>query len=138
MGGASTGAPVVSISASTARDLSSYRYYAGKLDTNGKIDYFDSSAAANGACGIIDSKPAAEAGAPGDLAVLGRTRMIVDGTTPIAIGDHLGSNSAYKGVKVSGDDAFYFATALEASSADGDLIDVLLVGPGYISGAGDD
>jgi len=119
-----------------ARDLSSYQYYAMKLDSNGRVDYGDSSGGAI-VLGPLRNKPS-ELGGEAEVALIGTALLIVDATTDIAVGDFIGSNSAYKGVKVSGDDAYYFAIALEAATEDGDLIEVLLVGPSYISGSGDD
>ncbi len=126
--------------APAARDLSDYQNYAVKLNTSGEIDYYDSSAAAAHACGVLVNKPAAEVGAECEMARIGDiVLMVVNGNVgAIAIGDPIGSNSEYKGVKVSGDDAFYFATALAASTEDGDLIPVEICGPCYISGSGDD
>jgi hypothetical protein len=131
--------PSALISRPTARDLSSYQYYAMKIDTNGDIDYGDSSGGAI-VLGPLNDKPAAATGAEANIAVGGTALLIVNGTVNggIAAGAFIGSNNAYKGVNVTGDDAFYFAIALEASTADGDIIEVLLVGPSYISGSGDD
>jgi hypothetical protein len=130
--------PVALISRPTARDLSAKQYYAMKLDSSGDVDYADSS---NGdiALGPLNNEPGAATGAEGSIAVLGTALMIVDGTAGggISIGSKLGSNSAYEGVAVTADDGYYFAIALEASSADGDIIEVLLVGPSYISAATD-
>lgn len=122
-----------------ARDLSNYQYYAGKLNTSGDVDYGDSSSA-DIVLGPINNEPAAATGAEVELAVGGTALLIVNGTVNggIAVGSFIGSNTAYKGVNVTGDDAYYFAIALEASTADGDIIEVLLVGPSYISGSGDD
>jgi hypothetical protein len=128
------------LSAPAVRDLSSYQNYAVKLNTDGEIDYYDSSAAAAHMCGVLVNKPAAEAGAECEMARIGDiVLMVVNGAAgAIAIGTPIGSNSEYKGIAVSGDDAFYFATALAASTTDEDLIPVEICGPSYISGSGDD
>lgn len=126
------------ISRPTARDLSEYQYYAMCVNSSGDIDYADSSAGTM-ALGPLDNKPAAATGAEGEIAVGGTALMIVDGTQNggITAGVTLiGSNSAYKGVAVTADNAYFFALALESSSADGDIIEVKLCGPGYI-GAGE-
>jgi hypothetical protein len=126
--------PNALISRPTARDLSSYQYYAMKLNSSGDIDYADSSAAEK-ALGPLENEPAAATGAEGSIAVGGTALLIVNGTVNggISIGSFIGSNAAYKGVNVTGDTAYYFAIALEASAADGDIIEVLLVGPSYIA-----
>jgi hypothetical protein len=110
-----------------------------KVDTNGDVDYADSSAGAI-ALGPLNNEPSAATGAEAEIAILGTALLMVDGTVNggIAVGGFIGSNSAYKGVNVTGDDAYYFCIALEASTADGDIIEVLLTGPSYISGSADD
>jgi len=115
-----------------ARDLSSYRFHAMKIDTSGNIDYTNTASGAH-ALGILQNNPAA-AGREAEIATEGSSLLYVDGNSPnIAIGDLIGSNSSYHGVKVSADKAKYFAMAMEASAADGDLIEVKIVGPGTIS-----
>ena len=65
--------------------------------------------------------------------------MVVNATSDISQGALLGSGNDYHGVEVTGDDAVYFAMALEDATEDGDTIEVLLMGgPHYISGSGDD
>lgn len=126
------------LSRPAARDLSAYQYYAMKVDTNKDVDYGDSSAGAI-VLGPLENKPDNAAGAECDIAIAGTALLIVDGTAGggISVGSKIGSNNAYKGVAVTADDAYFFAVALEASTADGDIIEVLLVGPGYISAATD-
>jgi hypothetical protein len=102
-----------------------------KMDTDGRIDYGDSSAGAI-VLGPLRNKPEA-LGEEAEIALFGTALLKVDGSTPIAEGDKIGSNSSYVGVKVTADKALYFAIALEPSDADGDLIEVLLCGPSYIS-----
>jgi len=128
--------PAGTITREAARDLSSYQYHAMKLDSNGAIDYVDTSSAGH-AAGVLQNAPAA-AGREAEIATEGTSLLYVDGSgssNAIAIGDLLGSNSAYRGVKVSSDQARYFCQAMEASSAAGDLIEVKLLGPNTISAA---
>ena len=114
-----------SLTRPSARDLSSYQYHAMKIDTSDQIDYVDTSSA--GTCiGILQNKPDT-AGEEGEIAIAGTSLLIVTATsTNIAVGDKLGSDASYHGAKVSTDTSKYFAIALEASTADGDLIEVLL------------
>ncbi|MFA5387200.1 MAG: hypothetical protein WC322_02280 [Candidatus Paceibacterota bacterium] len=124
---------VFEVTREAARDLSDYQYHAMKIDTSNQIDYVDTSSAGAG-IGILQNKPEAE-GQEAEVRVLGTSLMYVDGNSiNIGVEDMLGSNSNYHGVKVDADKDQYFAIALEASSADGDLIEVLLLGgPHYIS-----
>ena len=114
------------------RDLSAYQYHAVKIDTDGLIDYADSSAT-DLPLGILQNKPSA-ANAEAEVAILGTSLMVVNATTDITQGDLLGSTSAYHGVKVTANKAVYMAMALEDATEDGDIIEVLLMGgPRYIS-----
>jgi len=131
--------PAGLITREAARDLSDYQYHAMKIDSNGRWDYADTSGG-DIALGILQNKPEA-LGEEAEVATRGTSLMSVDGNAGgITLGSSfLGSEAtSYDGVAVSGDDAFYFAIALESSSSDGDLIEVLLVGPSYISGSDDD
>jgi hypothetical protein len=114
------------------RDLSSYQYHAMKIDTDQYIDYVDTSSAGP-VNGILQNKPDA-ALKEAEIATEGTSLMVVDGNSPnISEGTKLGSNSAYHGVAVSADKAIYFAIAMEPSTADGDIIEVKLVGEQNIS-----
>lgn len=120
------------ITRGAARDLSSYQFHAMKLDTSALVDYVNS-ASAGVPVGVLQNAPAA-AGAEAEVATEGTSLLFVDGASVnIAIGDLLGSNSNYHGAKVTADKAVYFAQAMEASTADADLIEVKLLGGGYIS-----
>lgn len=126
--------PTGLITRGAARDLSSYQYHAVKLDSSGDVDYVDTSSAGH-SIGVLQNAPAAAA-RNAEVATEGTSLLVVDGASSnIAIGDLLGSNSAYHGVKVSADLAAYFCQAMEASTADGDLIEVNLLGPNTISAA---
>jgi len=116
----------------SARDLSSYQYHAIQ-QVNQTYDYVDTSS--TGICnGILQNAPTATAQAA-EIATGGSSLMIVDGNSPnISVGSFIGSNSSYHGVAVSSDKDQYFAVAMEASTADGDLIEVkLLGGPQYLA-----
>lgn len=112
------------------RDLSSYQYHAVTLDTDGNIDYCDTSAGTK-PLGILQNKPDA-AGAEAEVAILGTSLMLVNATTDISQMDLLGSGSDYHGVTVTADKAMCFAQALEDATEDGDIIEVLLLGERYI------
>jgi hypothetical protein len=124
--------PAGLITREAARDLSSYQYHAVKIDANGRIDYADTS---NGdiAIGILQNAP--DQYEEAEVATRGTSLMSVDGNAGAITGGAslLGSEAtSYDGVAVSGDKDFFFAIAIEDSDADGDLIEVLIVGPGYI------
>jgi hypothetical protein len=108
------------------RDLSAYQYHAVTLDTNGYIDYCDTSATTQ-ALGILQNKPTAQ-GQEAEVAIAGTSLMVVNATTDISQMDNLGSGSDYHGVAVTADKALYFAFALEDATEDGDIIEVLLCG----------
>jgi len=112
------------------RDLSSYQYHAVTKDTDGNIDYCDTSAGTK-PLGILQNKPEA-AGEEAEVAIVGTSLMVVNATTDINEMDLLGSGSDYHGVKVTADQAMYFAAALEPATEDGHIIEVLLTGIGYI------
>lgn len=125
--------PEGTLTRAAARDLSSYQYHAVYMDSNGAIDYVDTSSSGI-ALGILQNKPDA-AGAEAEVATEGTSLMYVDGDSSNITGGAtlLGSNSNYHGVAVSADTNQFFALALEDSTADGDLIEVKLLGAGYIS-----
>jgi len=113
------------------RDLSSYQYHAVCIDTDGNIDYCDTSAGTM-PLGILQNAPSV-AGQEAEVAILGTSLMVVNATTDISQGDLLGSGNDYRGVKVTADNAKYLAMALDDATEDGDIIEVLLTGPSYIS-----
>ena len=117
------------ITRAAERDLSSYQYHAMTINTDGEIDYVDTSSTGI-AWGALQNAPDA-AGGEAEIATEGTSLLYVDANSSnIAIGDLLGSNSNYHGIKVTADTAKYFCAALDASTADGDLIEVKLLGPG--------
>jgi hypothetical protein len=119
------------ITREAARDLSSYQYHAMTVDSNGRIDYADSSAATN-VIGILQNAPDA-LGAEAEVATEGSSLMRVTGSGTVTIMCKLGSDASYHGAKVSADKAIYFAEALEDSDTDDDLIQVKLLGTRNIS-----
>jgi hypothetical protein len=119
------------ITREAARDLSSYQYHAMTVDSNGRIDYADSSAATN-VIGILQNAPTA-LGAEAEVATEGTSLFRVTGSGTVTIMCKLGSDGSYHGAKVTADKAIYFAEAMEASSTDDDLIEVKLLGTRNIS-----
>jgi len=125
--------PTGTITRAAARDLSDYQYHAVKFTTSNTVDYVDSSSAGP-VNGVLQNAPDA-ANAEAEVATEGTSLLYVDGNSNnIAIGALLGSNSNYHGALVTSDTAIYFAQALEASTADGDLIEVKLLGQQTIAG----
>ena len=123
------------ITREAARDLSDYQYHAMTVASDTQFDYTNTATSTGGdAIGILQNAPAAE-GREAEVATEGTSLLYVDGNSVnIAAQAKLGSNSNYHGVAVTSDAARYFAIALEASTADGDLIEVKLVGPQTIAG----
>ncbi|KKW12666.1 MAG: hypothetical protein UY48_C0010G0018 [Candidatus Gottesmanbacteria bacterium GW2011_GWB1_49_7] len=114
------------------RDLSSYQFHAVTLDTDGLVDYADTSAGTI-PLGILQNKPSA-ANAEAEVALPGSVSlMVVNAGTDISQMDKLGSGNDYHGAKVTADKDLYGAIALEDATDDGDTIEVLVVGPSYIS-----
>lgn len=72
---------------------------------------------------IMQNRPKQYKGAV--IRLRGTSALRVDGTTPIVVGDFIKPSTGGKGVKASAGEA-YSAIAMEASSADGDEIEVLV------------
>jgi hypothetical protein len=111
---------ILSISREAAADLSAKQFYAGKLDSTGKVAL--SGANDKAALGIIGNKPAA--GETAELVIGGTTRAIV--SEAVAVGDRLTPTAAGKLEVVDLADEAYIARALEPATADGDIIEVLI------------
>lgn len=103
-------------------DLSLKTFFVLKLVTGGKVDL---AGAGERACGILQNKPKSGEGAA--VRFTGTSKVVVDGTTPILVNDALKADANGKGVKTTSDGDEVFGFAMEASSADGDIIEVLLV-----------
>jgi len=105
-------------------DLSLKQYFAVKLtSTENDIVLADAGAG----IGILQNKPEAQQGA--EVRHHGISRHVVDGNaTNIAIGDLITSDAAGKGVVADTIGDLAYAIALEASTADGDIISVLMMG----------
>lgn len=106
-------------------DLSTKQYFAVKLtSTENDIVLAD----AGVGIGILQNKP--EAGQGAEVRHHGISRNVVDGNaTNISIGDPITSDANGKGVVADTIGDLAYGIALEASSADGDVISVLMTGP---------
>ncbi len=117
---------IASITGPAKRDLSSHQYHPMTIDTDGNIDYADSSAGTQ-VVGILQNAPDV-AGAEAEVAILGTSLLVVNATTDISQIAKLGSGADYHCVTVTTDTSRYFAFALEDATEDGDVIEVLLFG----------
>jgi hypothetical protein len=110
-------------------DLSAKQFHYVELSaTAGMVDVPDN--AADVPVGVLQNKPVANAAAEVATLAGAIVKVVSDGSgTAISIGDTVGTNNAGKAVKktVSGD--WYNGIAMDASSADGTIIRVLLTGP---------
>lgn len=114
--------------------LASYQFYAVKLaSTAGQAVLAGANVMNSTACtvtGLLQNAPGA--GEAVEFAYSGIAKGIVGQSTAIAIGDAVASNSTSKIVTASKtDNAEVLGKALEASSASGDIISILLI-PGGI------
>ena len=110
--------------------MASYQFYAVKLASTAGQAVVSGAAVMNStACtvtGLLQNAPAA--GEAVEFAYAGIAKGIVGQSTAIAIGDAIASNSTGKLVtSAKTDNAEVLGKALEASSASGDIIAVLLV-----------
>jgi len=122
--------PLLTTSFPASGDLSSYQYHFMNLESDGQVAL---ASATEAIIGILQDDPDAEdEGA--SVGIVGISKLYVDGNgTNIAPGDKLAANSSGHGAKTTTDLDDYGAIALEASTADGDIIKVLLVPGGLIS-----
>jgi hypothetical protein len=105
-------------------DLSAKQYYLVEYSGVDQVDVCD--AAADRAVGVLQNKPAANQGA--QVRLLGISMVVSDGSgTAIAAGDYVGSNSSGKAVKKATADYSVVGIAMDASSADGTVIRVLMI-----------
>ena len=102
------------------------QFYAVKLaSTDGQITVCSSTL--DVAIGILQNDPAS--GQEADVLVFGESMAYV-GPSDVAIGDVLTSNTTGQLEDTTTDNHVVIARALEASSASGDLVQVLVLGPG--------
>lgn len=123
-----TAVDIFSFSAKAASDLSAKQFYAVKLTA---ADTVDIAAAATDRCvGLLQDAP--KSGAGGSVQVLGIAKGSSDGSgTAIAVGDLVGPNTSGQLVKKATADYNAMGIAMDASSAAGTIIRVLLQ-PGLV------
>src|SRR5262245_23537635 len=104
-------------------DLSSATFKAVRLNTSGKVVVCG---AGEFVQGVLQNKPQLNEGCT-VAAIAGSTsKLVVDGTTPIAIGDRLKADASGRGVKTTTAQDEVIGLALEASTAAGDNIEAQL------------
>ncbi len=107
-----------------AADQSAKQYYFVELSAADTVAVCD--AAADRSIGVLMNKPGA-AGQAADVRIMGIAPVVSDGSgTAIAVGDYVGPSAAGKAVKKATADNSVGGMALDASSADGTVIRVLL------------
>jgi len=105
-------------------DLSSKQYYC--VEYTGVDTVNVTNAAADRAIGILQNKPAQNQGA--NVRHLGISMAVSDGSgTAIAAGDYVGPNGSGKVAKKATADYSAIGIAMDASSADGTVIRVLMI-----------
>lgn len=108
----------------SSADLSAKQFFAVKLHT---VADQIALAGAGGGVGVLQNKPNSNQAA--QVMLHGISRNVVDGNaTAIVIGDPITSDANGKGVKADTAGDLAYGTALEASTADNDVISVLMQG----------
>lgn len=121
---------VLCSSEESSGDLSSNQYHAVKYASDGQVEL---AGAGEAALGILQNDPDAE-GEEAAVAVIGISKAVVDGNSVnIAALDPLKVNASGHLVKAATDEDIFIAQALEASTADGDIIRVRLLGYSTLS-----
>lgn len=111
-----------------AADLSAKQFFIMKPSAADTIAI--AAAATDLSIGVLQDKP--KSGEAGRVRVLGISKVVSDGSgTAIAVGDRVGPNSSGKAVKKATADYNCIGIALDASTADGTIIRVLLI-PGLV------
>lgn len=104
-------------------DLSSKQYYIVELSAADQVDVCDNSG--DTPLGVLQNKP--EASEAALVRLSGITQVVSDGSgTAISVGDYVGTDGNGKAIKKSTDKDKILGIALDASSADGTVIRVLI------------
>jgi len=123
---------VFDTSAKAGNDLSAKQYHFVKLNAADQVDVCNN--VGDKPIGVLQNKPTA--GHAAQVRVLGVSKVVSDGSsTSIGVWDYVGTDASGKAVKKSADKDFIVGFALDASSADGTVIRVLLTGPFTLSTA---
>lgn len=105
-------------------DLSAKQYYIVEYSGVDQVDVCD--AAADRGIGVLQNEPAA--GQAAKVRLMGISMVVSDGSgTAIAAGDHVGPGATGKAVKKATADYSVIGIAMDASSADGTVIRVLMI-----------
>lgn len=119
-----TAASVFEHNAKANSDLSSKQFYLAKFTAADTVDIV--SAVTDLCCGVINNAPKANQAA--SLQVLGIAKVVSDGSgTSIAVGDRLAADTSGRVVKTTTVDRPVIGIALDASTAAGSVIRVLLL-----------
>lgn len=114
-------------------DLSAKQYYIVEYSGVDQVDVCD--AAADRGVGVLQNKPVANAAAT--VRHLGISMVVTDGSgTAISAGDYVGPNSSGKAVKKATADYSAIGLAMDASTADGTVIRVLMIPINWFRTAG--
>lgn len=121
---------LVTVSYLASGNLSALQYHFVYLATDEQVTQATASTVIDG---ILQDDPDAEnEGAL--VGIEGISKLVVDGNSVnIAVGDKLAANSSGHGVKTATNLDDYGAVAMNASTADGDIIQVRLMPGGQIS-----
>jgi len=103
-----------------AGEIMTKQYYIVQLDSSGNIEYADTAVGTNTIVGILQNKPLAGEAA---LYRFGGTSKVV-ASAAISIGDMVTTTSEGKGVTTITAGDITVGRALEAATADGDIIEV--------------
>lgn len=116
------------ITLESAADLSThqFKFVIGVAGVAGGQQARVNVSGANGrAIGMLQNKPTA-AGLGAVVRIAGRSKLVVDGTTPIVAGNPLKSDATGRGVLAGTDKDKVAAIALEPSTVANDIIDALV------------
>lgn len=118
-----TGTEIFNLNAKANSDLSAKQFFAVKLTAADTVDL--TSAATDIAIGVLQNAPKANQAA--DVQVLGIAKAVSDGSgTAISVGDRVGPDTNGRWVKKATNDFNAGGLAMDASSAQGTVIRVLL------------
>lgn len=112
-----------------AADLSAKQFFIVELTASQTVNACN--AATDIPVGVLQNDP--KSGEEATVREMGVTKVVSDGTTPIAIGDFVGTNNAGKAVKKTTDKDYIIGRAESASSADGVIITVDMAYRGWMS-----
>lgn len=108
--------------------FASSQYLACELSTSADDTVTVCNAVTDKVLGIIQNDPLS--GEEATVMIMGRTEWVSDGSgTAIARGDYVGTNASGKCVKKATADYSVRGIACQPSTADGTIIEVLLIGP---------